>query len=212
MAGRATRMFVVLAVVVSILACDQVTKKIATRQLAGRPRLSMIADSIRLEYAENRGGFLSVGTDLPDTVRRTIFNLGTAALLGCLGVWVGRRTIAGGWALGPALLWAGGAGNLVDRIARGSVIDFLNIGIGGLRTGIFNAADMAITAGLALVVVEFGRQEQTRQAQESPCRRTSGRVVPSARANEAEQAPQQAASRLRSAPVPSSGRRGEGVP
>ena len=37
---------------------------------------------------------------------------------------------------------AGALSNLIDRIAVGSVIDFLNVGIGPLRTGIFNLADV----------------------------------------------------------------------
>ena len=49
---------------------------------------------------------------------------------------------------------AGGLSNLVDRIAMGSVIDFLNIGIGPIRTGIFNVADVAIMAGIALLLVD----------------------------------------------------------
>ena len=48
--------------------------------------------------------------------------------------------------VGLVLFLAGGISNLVDRIAMGSVIDFLNIGIGPVRTGIFNVADVAIMA------------------------------------------------------------------
>jgi signal peptidase II len=44
----------------------------------------------------------------------------------------------------------GGASNLIDRVVRdGRVVDFLQIGIGDLRTGIFNVADAAIVLGLA---------------------------------------------------------------
>jgi signal peptidase II len=48
---------------------------------------------------------------------------------------------------------AGGASNLIDRLARGTVTDFMNVGIGPLRTGIFNLADVAITLGAVLVVL-----------------------------------------------------------
>ena len=42
----------------------------------------------------------------------------------------------------------GGFGNLIDRIFNeGRVIDFVNIGIGSLRTGLFNKADISITLG-----------------------------------------------------------------
>ena len=43
------------------------------------------------------------------------------------------------------LMFAGGVGNLIDRFTNnGSVVDFLNIGIGPLRTGIFNVVDIAV--------------------------------------------------------------------
>jgi signal peptidase II len=47
---------------------------------------------------------------------------------------------------------AGGGGNLIDRVAYGGVVvDFLNLGIGGLRTGIFNVADLQIVAGIVML-------------------------------------------------------------
>jgi signal peptidase II len=59
-----------------------------------------------------------------------------------------------GWPLfGVGLFAAGGASNWVDRVARGSVVDFLNVGLGPLRTGIFNVADVAIMAGVAILVL-----------------------------------------------------------
>jgi signal peptidase II len=147
----------VAVVVVSTIGCDRVTKEVAARHLAGRPRLSMVKDAVRLEYVENRGGFLSLGAEFPEAVRLAVFGLGPAVLLAVLGAWVCRRLAAGSWALGPALLWAGGVANLGDRIARGSVVDFLNLGVGPLRTGIFNVADVAIMAGALLVALELAR-------------------------------------------------------
>jgi len=58
------------------------------------------------------------------------------------------------------LFLAGGASNLVDRIAMGTVIDFLNIGFGPVRTGIFNVADVAIMAGIGLLLLEHWRRHR----------------------------------------------------
>jgi signal peptidase II len=53
-----------------------------------------------------------------------------------------------------ALICGGGFGNLIDRFSRhGYVTDFLNVGIGTLRTGIFNIADFALLVGIALLVL-----------------------------------------------------------
>ena len=60
-----------------------------------------------------------------------------------------------------AAIVGGGIGNLVDRVQLGAVRDFLNVGIGSLRTGIFNLADMAITfGGIALIVLPFIRRRE----------------------------------------------------
>jgi signal peptidase II len=104
----------------------------------------------RIVYAENSGAFLGMGSGLPEVWRTALFSVGSGALLAVF-TWL---LIKGDWGfqrkLGLVLLLAGGASNWVDRLWRGSVVDFLNVGVGGLRTGIFNIADMAILAGLAV--------------------------------------------------------------
>jgi signal peptidase II len=68
-----------------------------------------------------------------------------------------------GWpTLGLALFIAGGASNWIDRVVRGSVVDFLNVGIGSLRTGVFNVADVAIMIGA--VVFALGQFRKGRVA------------------------------------------------
>jgi signal peptidase II len=52
------------------------------------------------------------------------------------------------------LFVAGGLSNLIDRVAMGTVIDFLNVGIGSFRTGIFNVADVAIMVGAAMLIAD----------------------------------------------------------
>jgi len=65
-----------------------------------------------------------------------------------------------------ALILAGGIGNLIDRVSQqGLVTDFMNVGIGPVfRTGIFNVADMAITAGFFVFIVCWRHEEKTRGA------------------------------------------------
>ena len=54
-----------------------------------------------------------------------------------------------------SLVLSGGLGNLVDRIINdGRMIDVMNIGIGSLRTGIFNVADVYITVGVVVLVFQ----------------------------------------------------------
>jgi signal peptidase II len=140
-------------VVLATIGCDRVTKHIVSVTLAGEPSRSLFADTVRLSYAENAGGFLSLGASLPPIARIAVFLVGTAALL--LGmVAVARRARWTGWRLlALALFVAGGTSNWIDRAVRGVVIDFLNVGIGPLRTGVFNVADVAIMVGIGILLV-----------------------------------------------------------
>ncbi len=137
--------------------CDRVTKHLALTTLAGSPGQSYLGDTIRLDYHENAGGFLSAGATWRPQLRVVVFQAANGVfLLGTLVLAVRFR-----WsrlaAVGLVLFVAGGVSNLIDRVAIGSVIDFLNIGIGSFRTGIFNVADVAIMVGIALLLAERRR-------------------------------------------------------
>lgn len=57
------------------------------------------------------------------------------------------------------LILSDGIGNLLDRLLHdGRVIDFMNLGLGSLRTGIFNIADVCITTGVLLLVLHTFRR------------------------------------------------------
>ncbi len=169
---KSARRLVALGLMVAAtIGCDRMTKNLAEARLAGTPPRSFLTDTVRLEYAENAGAFLSLGASLPPWARTGLFTIGTAATLVVLPMLaLGLRSRPQALA-GLGLLWAGGASNLVDRVTRGSVVDFLNVGVGPIRTGIFNVADLAITAGALLVV--FGWSSGLRRPQLHAPRRTA---------------------------------------
>jgi signal peptidase II len=158
MIARIGLRLVLLLTVVGTIACDRVTKHVASATLAGAQSRSFLADTVRLHYVENTGGFLSLGSDLPPLIRTVLFTIVSGAMLLVL-VAAGIRFRWTGWPLlALAFFTAGGASNWVDRATRGSVIDFLNVGVGPLRTGIFNVADMAIMLGVAIFAFSELRQ------------------------------------------------------
>jgi len=150
-----------LALALTTIGCDRVTKHAASASLRGTPRRSYLADTVRLEYVENPGGFLSLGAQLPRRWRVLVFDVGTGLILAVTVLLAVRRRVPLQELAGAALICAGGASNLLDRTLRGSVVDFLNVGIGGLRTGIFNLADVAILAGIGLVVWRRARDARS---------------------------------------------------
>jgi signal peptidase II len=115
---------------------------------------SYLGDTLRLQLTYNRGAFLSLGHSLPDVLRHSIFTVGICfILLGALAFALLSKSGAFSVVLAVSLFIAGGVGNLIDRILHdGTFVDFLNVGIGSLRTGIFNVADVAIMGGAALLL------------------------------------------------------------
>jgi signal peptidase II len=150
---RWRKLLLVLLTIVACVGCDQSTKAVARLHLAERPALSFAGGTLRLQYAENKGAFLSLGSSLPEGARLAIFIGGVAAVLAALLLCaVGARNSTTVVAL--SLICAGGLSNLLDRIAYGGyVIDFINLGIGRLRTGVFNVADLAISIGILLLML-----------------------------------------------------------
>jgi len=164
MIGSVAIRLALVATIVATVGCDRVTKHVATSTLAGRPGRSLLADTVRLAYVENAGGFLSLGADLPVAVRTSLFTVTTAVLLLAL-VAFGVRLRWTGWpAFGLTLFVGGGMSNWIDRVLHGSVVDFINVGVGPLRTGVFNIADLAIMLGVAIVVVSEFRRPPRRTA------------------------------------------------
>lgn len=153
--NRLARLSLVAAVLASCVGCDQFTKHIAQSALKGRPAHSFCGDVFRLQYAENPGAFLGLGGRLPPAARSAVLvavNLAiTTGLVAALVL---------GWPMTPlqlagcALLLAGAVGNLIDRLRfDGLVVDFMNLGVGPVRSGIFNVADVAIMIGAAVLVL-----------------------------------------------------------
>jgi|SRR6266853_4113396 len=160
MISRAGGWTVLLVVVLATIGCDRVTKHAATTMLSGAPGRSYLGDTVRLEYAENPGGFLSLGANMPPVARTAFFTVATGLMLFALIIFAVRRTLVGMPALGLTLFAAGGASNWIDRIVRGSVVDFLNVGVASVRTGVFNVADVAIMLGAGIFVLSEFRHER----------------------------------------------------
>ena len=139
--------------------CDQSTKFAAKSLLHPGEIHSYLGDTVRIVYAENSGAFLGLGASLPSQVRTALFVVIASCLLFGIAFYTIRKTTLGLAELSAAaLIIGGGVGNLIDRVLNsGAVVDFLNVGIGSLRTGIFNVADMALMLGVAIYL--FSQRE-----------------------------------------------------
>lgn len=153
--ARARRNWLLLGATAGLLLLDRVTKLVAIATLADQPGTDYLGGFLRLIYQENRGAMLSLGAGLPESIRFLFFTVLVALVLVAILLFaLLKRTLTVKDALAAALVIGGGLGNVIDRlIYNGAVLDFLNVGIGDLRTGVFNVADVAILAGLVVYVV-----------------------------------------------------------
>ncbi|MCR5750733.1 MAG: signal peptidase II [Kiritimatiellae bacterium] len=150
------RLLLVFAAVANILLADALTKELAAGYLKGSAAVSVIDGFFNLAYVENRGcawGMLQ-GQSWP----LAAFGVLALALL----VWKRQSVFfepgRTGWgrglgAVAEPLLYAGIVGNLIDRVFRGYVIDFLDFHWGeAYHFPCFNIADVCITLAAAFLL------------------------------------------------------------
>lgn len=173
--ARFVQIVIVAITLLACVGCDQATKAVVKEYLPRNEVLSFAGDTFRLQYAENKGAFLSIGSSLPETARGLLFTVGIGAIVfGILGYLLFVPALPFATTVALSLIAGGGLSNLIDRIAYGGyVVDFLNIGFGGLRTGIFNIADIAITAG-AIYLLARSLKHERREASNIRFKPTSG--------------------------------------
>jgi signal peptidase II len=154
MTSHANKLTVPAVIFVLCVGCDQITKYLARELLSPDSGISLVHDTIRLQYTENKGALLSVGASLPEGVRFLLFTVSVALVLAVLLFYlVSSRSLPVPASIAISLVLGGGTSNLIDRLVfDGVVIDFLNLGIGRLRTGMFNVADIAIFGGVGLLI------------------------------------------------------------
>ncbi|WP_444996494.1 signal peptidase II [Aliikangiella sp. IMCC44359] len=156
------RLTVILLTLFCTVGLDQVTKLMAFRLLKGVATQSYLYDILRLDYTENIGAFLGLGNTLPVEVRFWVFTVVVGiVLLGILIYLLLRKKIDMVELTSLSLILSGGMSNFYDRAFNsGAVVDFLNIGIGSLRTGIFNIADVAIMLGAIILIIYSFKQQR----------------------------------------------------
>jgi signal peptidase II len=151
------RMLLFCALSLSLISWDLVSKDLAKEYLRHKPARTFLYDIFRLEYAENTGAAMSLADNL--SPRLSFWLLGILPLIILMGLFaymvVHSRSIRTSRLMAFSLIFAGGLGNILDRLLFDRhVTDFMNIGLPILRSGIFNFADLCITAGVAWLAVE----------------------------------------------------------
>ena len=157
---------------VLFIGCDRITKDLAKQHLMHREPISYFHNTIVLEYVENTGAALSVGDQLSKPMSFWLLSILPLLFLVILFIYAIRkiRELSKLKLLSLSLIFAGGIGNIIDRIAFDRhVTDFMNIGINNLRTGIFNVADMCVTAGvIGLLIASWEKSKPSPTPEAGP--------------------------------------------
>jgi signal peptidase II len=158
--SRGYRLTLLSLVLAGTMGCDQATKQLAISHLRDEPAQSFLGGILRLVFAENPGAFLSLGGRLPPAVRFGLLTIGVGLLLLIALLYLLKSQQLGRLHIvALALLVGGGASNWYDRLVNdGRVVDFMVLGIGRLRTGVFNVADIAIVLGIGLMILGSRRE------------------------------------------------------
>ena len=123
----------------------------AKAYLKDKASQSYFHDSFRLTYVENTGAAMSLGDGISKTASFWVLSILPLCFLGGFFVYIINKSnrISYKKLLVFSLIFAGGIGNILDRLwFDRHVSDFMNIGWGYIRTGIFNFADVWITSGV----------------------------------------------------------------
>lgn len=142
----------VLTIAGLVVILDQATKALVLHELVEGLPLSVVNGLVSLTLVRNRGLAFGLLAGVPDAWRWLVAFLSVVALLILVRVAV-RVLPTGGFVgqLAIGLIFGGAVGNLVDRARFGSVVDFVDVHVGPYHWPAFNAADSAITVGVALL-------------------------------------------------------------
>ena len=145
-----------------VVTIDQLTKKLAVRFLRDTAQsITIIPDLLSLTYTENKG--VAFGMEFaPPAILLFLTGVITVFVLFYVILSKNRTTL---FLIPFALIVGGGAGNMIDRVTIGRVVDFIYFNLyHGQVVGtslslwpIFNVADSAITIGACMLILFHNR-------------------------------------------------------
>jgi signal peptidase II len=175
----ARRSYFAAAAVVVVL--DQTTKLLSDRFLRGAGPVPVIPELFNLWYSRNPGGLFGFFAGFSDPWRSLVLTLVPLVAVVLIATFLARTTEPDRSTLfGLALILGGAVGNLIDRLVRGEVVDFLDVyasaklmpglaqwllaRFGTAHWPTFNLADSSIVIGACLLMLDVLRPERPRPA------------------------------------------------
>ena len=141
--------FLMIGIILGGILIDQVTKYLAVRFLSPVDTVPLWENVLHLTYVENTGAAFGMMKD----ARWIFLILSSVAILG-IAVYLffgyARTTLA---TVAFSMIVSGGIGNMIDRIALGYVVDFIDFRL--IHFAVFNGADSFVCVGAGLLVLSL---------------------------------------------------------
>lgn len=148
-------MTIIIILSIIFLIIDQITKILVVNSLVPGENIEIIKNIFSIIYTNNTGAAFSI------LLGKRIFLIVVAVLIiGVLLYYIKRNKIEKKIdIIALSFIIGGSLGNLIDRIIRGYVIDFISIKIGNYNFPIFNVADILIVIGVFLLLLSSRRRQ-----------------------------------------------------
>jgi signal peptidase II len=139
-----------------VLALDQTTKALIRQSLPLHDSVSVIPGFLDLTHVRNTGAAFGLFNTVDFPFKAVLIPLVATAALIAVGLYsasLGQHQRLA--RVGLALIIGGAAGNLIDRVLVGSVVDFVDVYWGTWHFWAFNVADSAITIGVTIMILDM---------------------------------------------------------
>jgi signal peptidase II len=148
------RLELLIAAVIVVL--DQVAKALVRAEFDLHESLVVIPGLFNLTRVHNYGAAFGLMNTVDFPYKTAVLSAVAAAALSMLAVYATKLPPDQRFArIGVALIIGGAAGNLIDRISAGYVVDFVDVYWGNWHFWAFNVADAAITVGVAFMILDL---------------------------------------------------------
>ncbi|HYA35647.1 MAG TPA: signal peptidase II [Candidatus Binataceae bacterium] len=140
-------------VAIPLIVIDQASKLYIASHMYMYESITLVPGFLDITYTHNVGAAFSIFTTMTPMLRSALLLTLSSIAVIVLAILLARADRVTPTSFGFALIMAGAAGNLIDRMVRGSVIDFIRVHWYEHNFPIFNVADSAITIGVGLVLL-----------------------------------------------------------
>lgn len=177
-----------LALSALIIALDRYTKNWVSHHIVEGNAIVVIPRVFAISHVQNPGAAFSMFSNSPDPDRTrwllTAFSIIAAIVVLLILLRIGRRVTLTAVAL--ALVLGGAIGNAWDRIAYGTVVDFLQVHIVHYHWPDFNVADSSIVIGGILLLIDSLRPRRESESDRQALKAGSSTSLPIVRDNSAQ--------------------------